>query len=81
MFGVHLNIVSYYALIMSIGLLVDFNMHLLLRYYESPCTSRQEKVKDSLQTMGSSILLGGFSTFLGVLPLLFSSSEVMTALF
>lgn len=81
MFQVHLNVVSYFALIMSIGLLVDFNMHLLLRYFESPCTTRQGKVKDSLQTMGSSILMGGFSTFLGVLPLLFSSSELMSTLF
>ena len=66
---------------MSIGLLVDFNMHILLRYYESPFHTRDEKVKDALQTMGSSVLIGGFSTFLGVLPLFFSSSEVMMTLF
>ena len=66
---------------MSIGLLVDFNMHILLRYYESPYLTRDQKVKDALQTMGSSVLIGGFSTFLGVLPLFFSSSEVMMTLF
>ena len=66
---------------MSIGLLVDFNMHILLRYYESPCTSRESKVKDALQTMGSSVVVGGLSTFLGVVPLLFSSSSLMKNLF
>ena len=31
--------------------------------------------------MGSSVVLGGLSTFLGVLPLVFSSSEIMTTVF
>ena len=66
---------------MSIGLLVDFNMHILLRYYEAPCCTRDDKVKDALQTMGSSVMIGGFSTLLGVLPLIFSSSELMATLF
>jgi hypothetical protein len=72
---------SYFTLIMSIGLLVDFNMHILLRYYESPCVTREEKVKDALQTMGSSVVTGGLSTFLGVVPLMLASSSLMTTLF
>jgi Niemann-Pick C1 protein len=31
--------------------------------------------------MGSSILIGGISTFLGTLPLAFSSSEIFTTIF
>jgi Niemann-Pick C1 protein len=31
--------------------------------------------------MGSSILIGGISTFLGILPLAFSSSEIFTTIF
>jgi Patched family len=38
-------------------------------------------VKDALQTIGASVLIGGFSTFLGVLPLFFSSSELLRTLF
>lgn len=81
MCGVPLNAISYFALVMSIGLLVDFNMHILMRYYESPCTTRDDKVKDALSTMGSSVVIGGFSTWLGVCPLLFSSSSLMKSLF
>lgn len=66
---------------MSIGLLVDFNMHILLRYYESPCATRENKVRDALQTMGSSVVIGGLSTFLGVFPLLFSTSDLLKSLF
>jgi Patched family len=38
-------------------------------------------VKDALQTMGSSVVVGGLSTFLGVVPLIFSQSDLMKALF
>ena len=56
-------------------------MHVLLRYYESPMEGREAKVKDTLKTMGSSILIGGISTFLGVIPLAFSTSTIFTTIF
>jgi Niemann-Pick C1 protein len=79
-FGIHVNAVSYIALVMSIGLLVDYIMHVLLRYYESS-GNRKEKTVEMLKTMGSSILIGGISTFLGILPLAFGSSEIFTTIF
>jgi Niemann-Pick C1 protein len=79
-FGIQINAVSYIALVMSIGLLVDYIMHVLLRYYESS-GNRKEKTVEMLKTMGSSILIGGISTFLGILPLAFSSSEIFTTIF
>jgi len=78
--GVDVNAVSYIALVMSIGLLVDFVMHVLLRYYECP-GNRREKVVEMLRTMGSSILIGGVSTFLGTLPLAFSTSTIFYTIF
>ena len=79
--GNHLNVVSYFSLIMSVGLLVDFLMHMLLRYHESPGETREEKVKAALKSMGVSILVGGLSTMLGVLPLAFSTSTLMRTVF
>ena len=55
-------------------------MHVLLRYYESP-GNRYEKTVDMLRTMGASILIGGVSTFLGILPLAFSTSEIFGTVF
>jgi Niemann-Pick C1 protein len=72
------SVITYIVLVISIGLLVDFIMHVLMRYYESECDTREEKVKDALGTMGASILVGGLSTFLGVTPLLFSKSELLS---
>jgi Niemann-Pick C1 protein len=79
--GVAINAVSYISLVMSIGLMVDFLLHILLRFFESKETTRDAKVKDVLQTMGTSILIGGISTFLGVLPLVFSSSTIFSTIF
>ena len=68
------------TLVMSIGLLVDFILHNLIRFYELP-GNREEKVVQMLQTMGSSIMMGAITTFLGTLPLAFSSSAIFTTVF
>eukprot|EP00977_Amphora_coffeiformis_P018889 scaffold6781_cov204-Amphora_coffeaeformis.AAC.4 len=78
--GVHIDPVSYVTSVMSIGLLVDFILHVLLRYYECP-GNRHEKTVGMLKSMGSSILTGGISTFLGTLPLAFSTSVIFQTIF
>mmetsp|Transcript_13411 Transcript_13411/g.25486 ORF Transcript_13411/g.25486 Transcript_13411/m.25486 type:complete len:905 (-) Transcript_13411:455-3169(-) len=80
MMGLEVNAVTYIGMVMSIGLLVDFVMHILLRYYESSGT-RMEKTVSTLQTMGSSIFLGGTTTLLGTLPLAFSSNSIFFSVF
>jgi len=79
--GVKINAVSYISMVMSVGLIVDFLMHPLLRYFESKEEKRDDKIKDTLRTMGVSVLIGGISTFLGVLPLAFSTSQIFFTIF
>lgn len=79
-FGKPINPVSYVSLVMSIGLMVDFIVHVLVRYYEAT-GSRHQKVVDTLCTMGASILIGATSTFLGILPLAFSTSAIFGTVF
>jgi len=79
--GVSIKGVSYIATVMSIGLLVDFLIHVLIRYYESTETIRIEKVRDTLKTVGVSVLIGNMSTFLGVIPLVFSASDVFFTIY
>jgi Niemann-Pick C1 protein len=74
--GLSLNVITYVIMVVSIGLLVDFIMHILLRFFEVDGKTRKEKIKMTLQTMGTAILLGGISTFLGTIPLFFSESYV-----
>jgi Niemann-Pick C1 protein len=79
--GVTINSISYITLTVSIGLMVDFLIHILLRYYESAETTREGKVKDTLKTMGASVAVGGFTTFLGVLPLAFNTTGIFEVVF
>jgi multidrug efflux pump subunit AcrB len=78
--GAYVNTICYFAMVMSIGFLVDYIMHVLLRYYESP-GNRKEKTVEMLRTMGASILTGGITTFLGIMMLAFSASEVFRTIF
>lgn len=82
LFGMHINGIFYICIVVAIGLLVDFLMHVLLKYYEtSPTKTRDERVKETLETMGASILLGGLTTFLGVVPLVFSTTKIFFSVF
>ena len=79
--GLHIDSMTFGCIIVSVGLLVDFLMHVLLRYYEVPGRTRQEKTQTTLTTMGASIFIGGLSTFLGILPLALGTSMVMRTVF
>ncbi|CAB9521722.1 Pick C1-like protein 1 [Seminavis robusta] len=81
MAGLDINAVTYVCLVISIGLIVDFLLHIMLRYVESSSASRDDRVKETLETMGSSILLGGASTLLGISMLGFGTSTIMRAVF
>ena len=81
MMGLYIDSMVFVCIIVSVGLLVDHLMHALLRYFESPGSSPTEKVQLTLRTMGSSIFVGGLSTFLGILPLAFGTSMVMRTVF
>jgi predicted RND superfamily exporter protein len=77
MADIYINSISAVGLTMSMGLVVDYNMHVVLTYFEiKDGETREYRVRKVLHTMGHSIMLGGFSTFLSVLPLSFSSSEI-----
>ncbi|CAB9509581.1 Pick C1-like protein 1 [Seminavis robusta] len=79
--GLAVNPVMYISTVMSIGLMVDFVMHVTLRYVETKGESRTQKTTETLETIGASVLIGGISTLLGVLPLALSSSEIFFTTF
>jgi predicted RND superfamily exporter protein len=78
--GQHIDVVTYVAIFMALGLLVDYIIHVLFRFYECE-GNRREKTLEMLRTMGTSILLGGLSTLLGTLPLAFCSSAILRSAF
>lgn len=73
--GLHMNALTAIGLITSIGLVVDYSIHICLAYFEiEDAKTRNERVHRVITTMGKSILKGGFTTFLGVLPLSLNST-------
>ncbi|KAJ6241923.1 patched domain-containing protein [Anaeramoeba flamelloides] len=73
--------VSCVCLIMSVGFAVDYAAHIIHSYTTSKEKTRREKVLDSLAKIGSSVLLGSITTFLGLTPIIiFATSEIFRTL-
>lgn len=79
--GLYVNSVTYIGMVLSIGLIVDYTYHILLRYVETKSDDREFRVKETLRTIGASVFVGGVSTLLGVVPLAFSSSHIIRTVF
>ena len=76
--GYYINTASLFILIMSVGLTVDYCMHVVHSYLHSfrqDFSTRDERVEHALKEIGVSVFLGGFSTFLGVLALALAQNE------
>ncbi|KAJ6241936.1 patched domain-containing protein [Anaeramoeba flamelloides] len=79
--GLKIEPVSSVCLIMSVGFAVDYAAHIIHSYTTAKQKTRKEKVIHSLTQIGSSVLLGGFTTFLGLTPvLIFATSEIFRTL-
>lgn len=80
--GLDLNSISAVNLVMSIGLVVDYSLHLIHSFGLQPSSlGRKQRTLNALQTIGPAVLLGLTTTFLGVLPVAFASSQVFRVFF
>ena len=73
--------IFYISMVMSIGLMIDYVIHVTYRFMEIPAEYRDEKTKKTLETIGASVLLGGASTLIGVLPMAFAKSAIFFSVF
>ncbi|KAF0297177.1 Protein patched [Amphibalanus amphitrite] len=78
--GLRLSAVPAVILIMSVGIGVEFTVHILLGYLTS-LGSRTMRVQRSLEHMFRPVFHGAFSTFLGVLMLAFSEFDFIIRYF
>ncbi|KAJ3432115.1 patched domain-containing protein [Anaeramoeba flamelloides] len=79
--GLTIESVSSVCLIMSVGFAVDYAVHIIHCYTTSKQKTRKEKVIQSITKIGSSVLLGGLTTFFGLTPIiLFATSEIFRIL-
>ncbi|TYI42794.1 hypothetical protein ES332_A01G123600v1 [Gossypium tomentosum] len=74
--GIQLNAVSVVNLVMSVGIAVEFCVHITHAFSVSS-GNRNERVKEALGTMGASVFSGiTLTKLVGVLVLCFSKTEV-----
>ena len=78
---VTLNGVSMITLVMAIGFAVDYSAHIAHAFVMSKEETANKRVVDAVSTLGASVFIGGFSTFLGMFVLLFASSEIYRIFF
>jgi len=67
--GWELGLYECIFLIMTVGLSVDYTVHLLHSYNHSCGQTREEKVRQSLQSMGITVISGAITTLFAALPL------------
>mmetsp|Transcript_13997 Transcript_13997/g.18319 ORF Transcript_13997/g.18319 Transcript_13997/m.18319 type:complete len:865 (+) Transcript_13997:168-2762(+) len=77
-----LNSVTSINLVMALGLVIDYSAHILHHFGSLDHNlSRNERALKTLSEMGPPVFMGVCTTFLGVCPLAFSSSEIFIAFF
>jgi hypothetical protein len=79
--GKSLESSSMVVLIMSIGLVADYCLHIMHAYLHVDSNNRTERAKLAVERIGVSVLLGGLSTFLGVTLLAFSAGAIFFRFF
>jgi len=79
--NVSLNSISMIVITMAIGFCVDYSAHVAHSYITSGAVNSKQATQSALSTIGASVFMGGFSTFLGMLVTGFSSSEIFRIFF
>jgi hypothetical protein len=78
--GINLDSISMINLIMSIGFSVDFAAHISYSYMDSE-GSPDDRVRNSLYSLGLPIVQGAISTILGVIGLMIAPSYIFVTFF
>lgn len=79
--NVSLNSVSMVNLVMATGFAVDYSAHIAHAYITSNEGTVNGRVMDAMSTLGASVFMGGFSTFLSMVVLAFAASQIFRIFF
>ncbi|XP_076684243.1 patched domain-containing protein isoform X2 [Andrena cerasifolii] len=81
LWDVNLDSISMINLIMCIGFSVDFTAHICYAYMSSKQKSPDDRVKESLYSLGLPIVQGAASTILGLVALLLAGTYIFMVFF
>ena len=74
--GVDLSVISLINLVMAVGFSVDYSAHVAQAFVSSKEKTVNNRIIEALSTIGSSVLFGGLSTFLGMSLTGFAASKI-----
>lgn len=81
LWGLMLSSITMVEIIMCIGFSIDYSSHIVHAYMQADGDSRSHKVKSAIRLVGGPVFSGVFSTFVGVLMLLFANSFIYLSFF
>lgn len=79
--GLTIDLVSCIGLELAIGLCVDYSTHVGHTFLTIPNGSKEERILKTVTSIGSAVLYGGLSTFIGVFMLSQSSAYSFQSFF
>jgi len=80
--NLHVNSITVINLVMAIGLVVDYSLHLVHCYGSQPTSMAvDERITMAMAEIGPAVMLGAATTFIGILPLSAAQSEVFRVFF
>ena len=77
--GLGFNILTAISILASVGIIFDYTIHYSASYFE--IEEKNGKTEKNMLTVGTSILQGGLTIFLGILPLGYQSTLVIRTMF
>ncbi|GMH70128.1 hypothetical protein TL16_g05332 [Triparma laevis f. inornata] len=78
---INISAISFICILMSIGLSVDYCVHIGHAFTHSDGEAPNIRLVEAVKMMGTSVLKGGMTTFLGTIVLAFSSSDAFRTFF
>eukprot|EP00971_Amphidinium_carterae_P014478 285948-Amphidinium_carterae.1 len=82
LWGLDLNSISMINLVMAVGLVVDYSMHVAHSFMlQDTKLPRTERAVKAMEEIGPAVFLGVSATFVSILPLALSSSQIFRVFF
>jgi predicted RND superfamily exporter protein len=81
LWGVNISSVSFVCLVMSVGLSVDYCVHIGHAFTHSRGDTPNDRLVEAVKMMGTSVMKGGLTTFLGTVVLSGASSDAFRVFF
>eukprot|EP00752_Nemacystus_decipiens_P014689 g13085.t1 len=80
--GLEVNAINVIELIMAVGLVVDYMVHIVHFFlHQDPTIAKDLRIGRALGEIGPSVVVGAITTFLGIMPMAFANNVIFRVFF